>query len=322
MKIYLSIIACLVLFLAGCQKQENPINSQDDFISLDKRAVPIKVTFDGLATISLPPTSECGPMLPASVINGEGNCSQMGSFTSISVACIVPDAVIQGKGTFINGTHTVTGANGHQMFAEWHGTYETDIPNNIVYYVLDMTITGGTGKFTCATGSLLINATAPYNGPAAPKEVHASGEGSIEFKNLKPFSGKLEGSSDQSSSYSCGTGFTARLCEVEGNTNLGYSEAILEHCSIVTSMEGGLIKNGTATLSTPDGDIFFSYETEFVFDQYPPNYAYFPNMACKITGGTGKYLNVQGSVLGGGIQTLTPSGPTPLTIEFKGWLVK
>jgi hypothetical protein len=322
MKTFLSILALTLLFLAGCQKNEIPVNPQDD-LSLNKNAVPMKITFDGLALIGMPPTPECGNMLPRTTINGEGNCTHLGKFTSLSVACIVPDGTIPTNGTFINGTHIVTAANGEKMFSEWTGSYETDVPNDIVHYVFNMTITGGTGKFTGAEGTMSFTASAPYGGPAAPKQAHAEGQGYIEYKNLKPFIGKVVGYSDVSTTYACSPGALAKFCVLEGNTNLGYSDAFLEHCNLVTGMDGGLLLNGTGTLTTPDGELHCSYDKQkFIFDQYPPTTATFPDFYAEIIGGTGKYLNAKGTMIASGVQTLTPSGPSPLEMDFKGWLIK
>ena len=179
---YLFVLAFLFVLVACSQVEDStPVLPQDE-ITLSKVPVPFKATLEGLAIITLPPTSECGSQLPLSTITGSGVGTHIGKYTSELYACLVPDPTIQGKGTFINGHHSAIAANGDEMYAEWIGEYETDFTTGRVAYTFTMSFTGGTGRFVGITGEVEGNASAPYGGPGEPKFVTAVTSGWILFE--------------------------------------------------------------------------------------------------------------------------------------------
>lgn len=179
---YLFVIAFL-FFVGACSQLENsdPVSPQDE-ITLSKVPVPFKAALEGLAVITIPPTSECGSQLPLSTITGSGVGTYIGNYTSESYACLIPDGTIQGKGIFINGHHTAIAANGDELYAVWTGEYETNLITGIVSYIHNMSLTGGTGRFVGITGELVGSASAPYGGPGEPKIVTAEISGWILFE--------------------------------------------------------------------------------------------------------------------------------------------
>lgn len=63
---------------------------------------------------------------------------------------------------FITGTVVITAANGDQIFATHSGTVR-DLGNGILEIPLQHTITGGTGRFSGASGDFLIVSIANIN---------------------------------------------------------------------------------------------------------------------------------------------------------------
>ncbi|MFO7526865.1 MAG: hypothetical protein R6W68_15535 [Ignavibacteriaceae bacterium] len=179
---YLFVLSFLFV-LGACSQMEDsaPVSPQDE-ITLSKVPVPFKATFEGLALISIPPTSECGSQLPLSTLTGSGVGTHLGNYTSDSYACLVPDGTITGKGIFINGYHTVIAANGDELYATWSGEYETDLTTGMVAYTYTFLFTGGTGRFVGVTGEVEGSATAPYGGPGEPKAITAEMFGWILFE--------------------------------------------------------------------------------------------------------------------------------------------
>lgn len=72
------------------------------------------------------------------------------------------------EGRFGLGTTMFTAANGDELWMEQWGTFQLDSPQNPTRSdgVLNWTITGGTGRFTGATGSGTGTATTIITGPA------------------------------------------------------------------------------------------------------------------------------------------------------------
>lgn len=80
-------------------------------------------------------------------INGSGNATQVGAYTYHADECF------NGATLLFYGSFSMTAANGDTVV----GSYAGDVPLielPLAVYVQDMTVTGGTGRFTGASGDL------------------------------------------------------------------------------------------------------------------------------------------------------------------------
>ncbi len=136
---YLSVLllAGIVLFITSCQKEELQTSSQNQDLlnSAQKQSVQKKtVPFKGKFTLA---HTETGVLL-----NGEG--SHIGRFTLFSA--------------YGGNISTITAANGDQILATYIESSLDTSGYPMVKISLDHTITGGTGRFTGATGNFVIYA--------------------------------------------------------------------------------------------------------------------------------------------------------------------
>ena len=123
--------AALALTLAG------PVSAGDQ--------VPFKGTLAGTATI----TPLGGPMV-AVEIDAAGTATYLGKFTLEA-----PHTVNQATLTAV-GTYTLTAANGDTLTADLAGTARMVEPPNVIAITETATVTGGTGRFAGATGSIQV----------------------------------------------------------------------------------------------------------------------------------------------------------------------
>jgi hypothetical protein len=123
--------AALALTLAG------PVSAGDQ--------VPFKGTLAGTATI----TPLGGPIV-AVEIDATGTATYLGRFTLEA-----PHVVDQSTLTAV-GTYTLTAANGDILTADLAGTARMVEPPNVIAITETATVTGGTGRFEGATGSIQV----------------------------------------------------------------------------------------------------------------------------------------------------------------------
>jgi hypothetical protein len=123
--------AVLALTLAG------PVSAGDQ--------VPFKGTLAGTATI----TPLGGPIV-AVEIDATGTATYLGRFTLEA-----PHVVDQSTLTAV-GTYTLTAANGDILTADLAGTARMVEPPNVIAITETATVTGGTGRFEGATGSIQV----------------------------------------------------------------------------------------------------------------------------------------------------------------------
>lgn len=116
------------------------------------------ISFTGSrSAANIPPAApnigRCGaaPNLLISGIMGTGT-SNLGAFTTVESNCVNPIT-----GTLSNGLFTFDFANGSTLFGTTSGTVILPPINGIAPNSLIFSITGGTGLFAGATGSLLVN---------------------------------------------------------------------------------------------------------------------------------------------------------------------
>lgn len=121
----------LVVALAG------PVSAGDE--------VPFRGTLAGTATV----TPLGGPMV-AVEITASGTATYLGRFTLLA-----PHVVNQATLT-ATGTYLITAANGDTITADLAGTARMVEPPNVVAITETATVTGGTGRFAGATGSIQV----------------------------------------------------------------------------------------------------------------------------------------------------------------------
>jgi hypothetical protein len=106
-------------------------------------AIPFKGTLDGTVTIT-----PLEPPIANVFIAATGNATHLGQF-SVEIPHVVNFATAIGEGTY-----TFIAANGDRLTANFTGTADTTTP--IFAIVEHATITGGTGRFSNATGSFTV----------------------------------------------------------------------------------------------------------------------------------------------------------------------
>ena len=107
--------------------------------------VPFKGTLAGTATIT--------PLTPPTVaveIEASGTATYIGRFTLLA-----PHVVNQATLTAV-GTYLITAANGDTITADLAGTAVMVEPPNVIAITETATVTGGTGRFAGATGSIQV----------------------------------------------------------------------------------------------------------------------------------------------------------------------
>ena len=107
--------------------------------------VPFKGSLSGSATI----TPLGGPMV-AVEIEATGTATYLGRFT-LEAPHIVNQATLTAVGTYV-----LTAANGDTLTADLAGTARMVEPPNVIAITETATVTGGTGRFAGATGSIQV----------------------------------------------------------------------------------------------------------------------------------------------------------------------
>ena len=125
------IAGALLISLAG------PVSAGDQ--------VPFKGSLAGTATI----TPLGGPIV-AVEIDATGTATYLGKFTLAA-----PHTVDQSTLTAV-GTYLLTAANGDTITADLAGTARMVEPPNVIAITETATVTGGTGRFAGATGSIEV----------------------------------------------------------------------------------------------------------------------------------------------------------------------
>lgn len=107
--------------------------------------VPFKGTLAGTASIT--PLS---PPMVAVRIDATGTATYLGRFT-LEAPHVVNQATLTAVGTYL-----ITAANGDTITADLAGTATMVDPPNVVAITEIATVTGGTGRFVGATGSIQV----------------------------------------------------------------------------------------------------------------------------------------------------------------------
>ena len=107
--------------------------------------VPFKGTLAGTATIT-----PLNPPIVAVRVEATGTATYLGRF-----ALEAPHTVNQATLTAV-GTYLITAANGDTITADLAGTAVMVSPPNVIAITETATVTGGTGRFAGATGSIEV----------------------------------------------------------------------------------------------------------------------------------------------------------------------
>ena len=107
--------------------------------------LPFHGTLAGIATVT-----PLDPPVVAVRIEATGTATHIGRFTLVA-----PHTVNQATLTAI-GTYLITAANGDTITANLAGTAAMVSPPNVLRITETATVTGGTGRFTGATGSIQV----------------------------------------------------------------------------------------------------------------------------------------------------------------------
>jgi hypothetical protein len=175
MKKELLVIASAVLMLSSCSKTENSLPLSTDQLSTStsnttpakentyRKASPFQgsINYSFNASYDLP--CDCGPYYPVGTFSGSGNLSHLGKSTSNIKPCVSP--------IFVSGAHTgdhvgvecasFVSANGDELYCH---TFPYDLiytPTAAIGNVY-VEFTGGTGRFSNATGNFTGIVTVPY----------------------------------------------------------------------------------------------------------------------------------------------------------------
>lgn len=105
-------------------------------------SVPFSGSLEGLATIT-----PLGPTSVAVDIDGAGNATQLGRYTVDVPHLVNPQTRIA------NGSYVFVAANGDTLTATFTGQATPTATPGVLTIVEMATITGGTGRFSDATGS-------------------------------------------------------------------------------------------------------------------------------------------------------------------------
>ena len=107
--------------------------------------VPFRGSLSGTATV----TPLGGPMV-AVEISATGTATHLGRFT-LRAPHVVNQATLTAVGTYL-----ITAANGDTITADLAGTAQMVEPPNVIAITETATVTGGTGRFAGATGSIQV----------------------------------------------------------------------------------------------------------------------------------------------------------------------
>jgi hypothetical protein len=116
----------------------------------------------------------------------QGNCTHLGLFTAVvNYEVTYNDPNNPTGGSLVNGTAVMTAANGDIVnLAFSSGSWWFQAPvNPMVAFTCNLTVTGGTGRFEGATGTLEGSGTQNFYGPTStqPQEVWFNWTGQIQY---------------------------------------------------------------------------------------------------------------------------------------------
>jgi hypothetical protein len=143
--------------LIGCD-QSSPVSpsggsSVDLPVTAAAGARPFKESYHSTGTITA--DAQCPSPLLLESYRGGGTATHIGKYDIVNSHCLDP-----ATGALTNGTFVKTAANGDQLFGTYAGTtsvIQPPTPIGVFEITGTLTFTGGTGRFTGATGTTTMS---------------------------------------------------------------------------------------------------------------------------------------------------------------------
>ena len=159
--IQLMIIYGSLLFTASCQKKiDNPFTPVEERVAvglLSNNAGHVQTRpFTGRIRGSFLCTPTSNAAVYNSVANATGNVTHLGIFSKVT------NDVIDLSSSVVQGTFIMTSQSGEQIFGAYAGTFSFGSTPGTFSWVLNATITGGSGRFSGATGEFVFVANGIY----------------------------------------------------------------------------------------------------------------------------------------------------------------
>ena len=166
--------------LVGCSDTGDDLSTlspnQEESTILNKHSVPFNGSMDGL--VNPGGSVSCDPGWATINLEAEGEVLHCGRTTLNAANC--SRVTSQQGGEIENGSATLTAANGDIIYVSYSGTFVFDTyPPTMGTFSISGTITGGTGRFEGATGSIDLGGTQQYG--AYPDPFSLSWTGTIEY---------------------------------------------------------------------------------------------------------------------------------------------
>ncbi len=162
--VQLMAICCMLSFIVSCQK------SIDEQISISEE--PASTAFSLSGSLSTQPqerpfkgriigsfvnTATTNPAIYNGVANAAGNVTHLGAFNKVT------SDVINILSSTVEGTFIMTSPGGEQLSGKYSGTFSFGTTPGTFSWVLNATITGGSGRFSLAKGEFVFLAEGTYS---------------------------------------------------------------------------------------------------------------------------------------------------------------
>lgn len=155
------LVGNMILFIASCQKSiDKPFGRTEEatasFIGTSDNSQYQERPFRGRIVGSFVSTPTSDPAIYNSIANASGNVTHLGVFNKVTSDVI--NMVLR----TVEGTFIMTSPGGEQLTGNYNGTFSFGTTPGTFSWELNATITGGTGKFTYATGEFVFLANGDY----------------------------------------------------------------------------------------------------------------------------------------------------------------
>ena len=163
-KRFLNLLLCssAILFIASSQESIDSTFARAEepgkayFPASSALSQPQESPFKGRITGSFVSTPTSNPAIYNGVANASGNATHLRDFNKVTSDVINIDS------STVNGTFIMTNQGGEQIKGRYNGTFSFGTKPGTLSWDLNATITGGTGRFSKATGQFVFHATGDY----------------------------------------------------------------------------------------------------------------------------------------------------------------
>ena len=156
----ITIFAGLSLFIASCKKgidsSFTEAHGKNNFPASQSISQPHERPFKGRITGSFVSTPSSDPAIYKSIADAWGNATQFGVFTKVT------SDVINIVSSTVEGTFIMTNQSGEQIKGLYNGIFTFGDTPGTFSWDLDALVTGGTGRFSTATGQFVFLANGKY----------------------------------------------------------------------------------------------------------------------------------------------------------------